>query len=90
MTFRKALWTGEYILSQAHIEDPKTDAWILLEMVCKSTVPIILCIRMMILRKNRNRNMACYLQREQKECHLNILQVIRSLWDCILTLIPMF
>ncbi len=35
MTFRKALWTGEYILSQAHIEDPKTDAWILLEMVCK-------------------------------------------------------
>ena len=35
MTFRKALWTGEYILSQAHIEDPKTDAWILLETVCK-------------------------------------------------------
>lgn len=35
MTFRKALWTGEYILSQAHIEDPKTDAWVLLEMVCK-------------------------------------------------------
>lgn len=35
MTFRKALWTGEYILSQAHIEDSKTDAWVLLEMVCK-------------------------------------------------------
>ena len=35
MTFRKALWTGEYILSQAHVEDPKTDAWILLETVCK-------------------------------------------------------
>lgn len=35
MTFRKALWTGEYILSQAHIEDPKTDAWLLLEAICK-------------------------------------------------------
>jgi len=35
MTYRKALWTGEYILSEAHIEDSKTDAWLLLEMVCK-------------------------------------------------------
>lgn len=35
MTYRKALWTGEYILSEAHIEDSKTDAWLLLEMICK-------------------------------------------------------
>lgn len=35
MTYRKALWTGEYILSEAHIEDSKIDAWLLLEMVCK-------------------------------------------------------
>lgn len=35
MTYRKALWTGEYILSEAHIEESKIDAWLLLEMVCK-------------------------------------------------------
>ena len=79
MTFRKALWTGEYILSQAHIEDPKTDAWILLETVCKIDRTYY------FMHQDDDR---C-LQRERKECRFNILQVTRSSWDCILQSTPM-
>lgn len=35
MTYREAVMLGEKVLSTAHIEDVKIDAWRLLEMVCK-------------------------------------------------------
>ena len=35
MTYREAIDLGEKILSMADIADAKTDAWLLLEMVCR-------------------------------------------------------